>query len=296
MDLKEVIVKPERIPIEAIRMPRRNGIDLTNPHVQAKIEELAVDIRTNGLRHPVVIRLDDNELIDGLWRILAIEHIGWVTVEAYQPENFIAAAEALTGPHKEEPAPPYRIAEINSALQPYARRNLKLRTKGSKSTSREVLQKALNCPTENYLQRSITFYGMIANNPDVDLEPIRQQLERGDIVPATAYLIARSLIDPDYVRKPTRIYTESLPARRHETETRRDKARLDLDFKSETGIASKRISSAVNALRTVYSTKGLSEQELLNILNLLILERKRITHTIGLLRTALETQGAQREG
>jgi len=105
---------------------------------KAGIEELAVDIRDHGMKHPILVydqysellsgKVDINTIdqsrymvIDGLARLQASELLGYVTIEAMITDDLAEACHLLT---KSMPAllDPVRLGEILDDLQPLVER------------------------------------------------------------------------------------------------------------------------------------------------------------------------------
>ena len=136
----------DRILVESVKIDR-------TPDPKRNPLPLAEDIRDNGQKHPILVT-SKFELIDGLARIVAIQALGYVTVDAVITDDFEEAANVL---HELEISSTVRQWEIIQWLDPMAqartsvlrkRTALERMAAGEQKTARDLWNWALGLNTE----------------------------------------------------------------------------------------------------------------------------------------------------
>lgn len=83
----------------------------------AEIKALAIDIRDNGLQHPVLVDAHSGLLLDGLNRLRAYQMLGWSVVPARFFDKPSEAADAIQAERGSEPWAYQRTMELYSDMK-----------------------------------------------------------------------------------------------------------------------------------------------------------------------------------
>lgn len=133
--------------------------------------ELRASLAKNGLLVPLLVT-EDYQIIDGVWRFVEAQALGWTEIEIYIPETYDEACEKisearLTEPDLVAPITIRRTWQFMQALEPLWHERIQERKDAmwgrkfgssykdrirQKGASREVLATALGLPSEAYIQ------------------------------------------------------------------------------------------------------------------------------------------------
>lgn len=83
----------------------------------AEIKDLAVDIRDNGLKHPILVDSHTGLLLDGLSRVRAYQMLGWSVIPAALFDEPREATDLMEAERENRRWPYQRIMELNSDMK-----------------------------------------------------------------------------------------------------------------------------------------------------------------------------------